>query len=360
MLVGRHVAGDRQHPGAQVVARRGASDRPGGRGGTSPGTRPRRAGGRAASRRTPKHDAAMLLVEPLERWHRHGPHHPYKRAGASRCETAAMRVAVVGHVEWVEFLRVPHVPTAGEIVHATDAWDEPAGGGAVAAVQLASWPGRRTSSRRSATTSWAAARTRSSRRWACELHVAWRDAPQRRAVTFVDEPRRADDHRDRRPARAPRRRSAALGRAGRGGRRLLHRRRRRRAAGGSRGAGPDGDAADDGHAARSARRARRPRRQRPRRGGDATSRASSTRRRASTSRRAGAEGGTMAPGGPLRRAPRSRDRSSTPTAPATRSPPGSPTGSAAGMCPRRRGRARRPLRSRRAHRAGRVRGPAAV
>ena len=47
------------------------------------------------------------------------------------------RVAVVGHVEWVQFARVEHVPRAGEVVHARDAFEEPAGGGAVAAVQLA-------------------------------------------------------------------------------------------------------------------------------------------------------------------------------------------------------------------------------
>jgi ribokinase len=46
------------------------------------------------------------------------------------------RVAVVGHVEWVEFARVDHVPVPGEIVHAVETWQEPAGGGAVAAVQL--------------------------------------------------------------------------------------------------------------------------------------------------------------------------------------------------------------------------------
>jgi ribokinase len=46
------------------------------------------------------------------------------------------RVAVVGHVEWVEFARVPHMPTPGEIVHATEWWQEAGGGGAVAAVQL--------------------------------------------------------------------------------------------------------------------------------------------------------------------------------------------------------------------------------
>lgn len=48
-----------------------------------------------------------------------------------------MNVAVVGHVEWVEFARVDHAPAPGEIVHALETWEEPAGGGAVAAVQLA-------------------------------------------------------------------------------------------------------------------------------------------------------------------------------------------------------------------------------
>ena len=44
---------------------------------------------------------------------------------------------MVGHVEWVQFARVPHVPRAGEVVHAREPFEEPAGGGAVAAVQLA-------------------------------------------------------------------------------------------------------------------------------------------------------------------------------------------------------------------------------
>jgi len=44
---------------------------------------------------------------------------------------------VIGHVEWIEFVRVDHVPKPGEIVHASETWEEPAGGGAVAAVQLA-------------------------------------------------------------------------------------------------------------------------------------------------------------------------------------------------------------------------------
>ena len=53
-----------------------------------------------------------------------------------------MRCAVVGHVEWVEFARVPRMPSAGEIVHAERVWEEPAGGGAVVARQLARLAGR--------------------------------------------------------------------------------------------------------------------------------------------------------------------------------------------------------------------------
>ena len=47
-----------------------------------------------------------------------------------------MKVAVCGHVEWIEFVPVERVPRQGEIVHATESWGEAAGGGAVAAVQL--------------------------------------------------------------------------------------------------------------------------------------------------------------------------------------------------------------------------------
>ncbi|HXB63669.1 MAG TPA: PfkB family carbohydrate kinase [Solirubrobacteraceae bacterium] len=56
----------------------------------------------------------------------------------------APRVAVVGHVEWVRFARVSRIPCAGEIVHAREPFEEPAGGGAVAAVQLARLAGEAT------------------------------------------------------------------------------------------------------------------------------------------------------------------------------------------------------------------------
>lgn len=54
------------------------------------------------------------------------------------------KVAVVGHVEWVQFAHVPHVPRAGEVIHAHGVFEEPAGGGGVAAVQLARLAGEAT------------------------------------------------------------------------------------------------------------------------------------------------------------------------------------------------------------------------
>jgi ribokinase len=96
------------------------------------------------------------------------------------------RFAVVGHVEWVDFLKVTHVPLPGEIVEAGGWWSEAAGGGAVAAVQLAKLSGGVTfftalgnddNARR------AAAELRAHR---VEVHAAARECPQRRAVTFLD------------------------------------------------------------------------------------------------------------------------------------------------------------------------------
>ena len=48
-----------------------------------------------------------------------------------------MRIAVIGHIEWVTHGRAPFIPAPGQIVHLTDPLEEPAGGGAVSAVGLA-------------------------------------------------------------------------------------------------------------------------------------------------------------------------------------------------------------------------------
>ena len=97
-----------------------------------------------------------------------------------------MKLAVIGHVEWVEFARVEHVPAPGEIVHALETWEEAAGGGAVAAAQLANLGG-------SARLFTALGSDDLGRRARTQLaaqnvvvHAANVPSPQRRAFTFVD------------------------------------------------------------------------------------------------------------------------------------------------------------------------------
>jgi ribokinase len=97
-----------------------------------------------------------------------------------------MRTAVVGHVEWVQFLRVEHMPSPGDILHVADYWEEPAGGGPGAAVQLAKLAG-------SCDFFTALGDDELGPRALDELgargltvHAVFRDEPQRRAVTFID------------------------------------------------------------------------------------------------------------------------------------------------------------------------------
>jgi ribokinase len=56
---------------------------------------------------------------------------------ADRPAPVSVRVAIVGHVEWVEFLVVPGLPHGGEVSHAESAFTRAAGGGGVAAGVLA-------------------------------------------------------------------------------------------------------------------------------------------------------------------------------------------------------------------------------
>jgi ribokinase len=97
-----------------------------------------------------------------------------------------MRLAVVGHVEWVDFVRVDSLPRAGDIAHATGSWEEPAGGGGVAAVQLAKLGGACTLYTALGSDD-RALRARSELvRFGVRVEAATRPVPQRRAITFVD------------------------------------------------------------------------------------------------------------------------------------------------------------------------------
>jgi ribokinase len=98
-----------------------------------------------------------------------------------------VRFAVVGHVEWIEFARVSHMPVAGEIIEASSSFHEAAGSAAVVAVQLAKLAGgadfftalgddergRRAEARL--------------RELGVTVHAAWRDAPTRWGFVHLDD-----------------------------------------------------------------------------------------------------------------------------------------------------------------------------
>ena len=98
-----------------------------------------------------------------------------------------MRAAVVGHVEWIEFVEVEAVPLPGEIVAASSSWEEVGGGGSVAALQLMKLAdtvlfftalgvdelGRRAKA--------------DLEEQGVEVRASFVDAPQRRGVVFVDD-----------------------------------------------------------------------------------------------------------------------------------------------------------------------------
>ena len=97
-----------------------------------------------------------------------------------------MRVAVVGHVEWVEFARVQHVPAPGEIVQAQETWQEVGGGGAVAAVQLARLAGSCLFLTALGDDPLGHRAYRALDELGVRVVASWRSEPQRRAFVHVD------------------------------------------------------------------------------------------------------------------------------------------------------------------------------
>ena len=101
---------------------------------------------------------------------------------------SGLKLAVIGHQEWVNFLKVDTLPKPGMISRAERTLEEPAGAGAVVAAQLARLTktivpfytalGRDEIGQRSV------ARLRE---LGVECHVAWRDSPSRRGLSLVDQ-----------------------------------------------------------------------------------------------------------------------------------------------------------------------------
>src|SRR5688572_8831832 len=96
-------------------------------------------------------------------------------------------MAVVGHVEWIEFVRVESVPRPGEIVTATETWEEPAGGGGVAAVELARLAGSSTLFCLLGPDELGEQARRRLEAASIRIQAGQSERPQRRGFCFVDE-----------------------------------------------------------------------------------------------------------------------------------------------------------------------------
>ncbi len=97
-----------------------------------------------------------------------------------------MRVAVIGHVEWGDFAPVERVPAQGEIVHARGPWQVVAGGGAVAAVQLAKLAGEALFLTALGDDALGHRAKQDLERMGVRVEAAWRPEPQRRAFVHLD------------------------------------------------------------------------------------------------------------------------------------------------------------------------------
>jgi ribokinase len=97
-----------------------------------------------------------------------------------------VRTAVVGHVEWVRFAAVERLPKRGEIIGATDTWEEPAGGGAVAAVRLHQLAGQCDFFVAVGIDRAGRAALEALTLLGLKVHAATRDERQRRAFVFLD------------------------------------------------------------------------------------------------------------------------------------------------------------------------------
>jgi ribokinase len=102
-------------------------------------------------------------------------------------ELTMTQVAVVGHVEWVDFIAVERFPIQGEVVHAEVGFTRAAGGGGVVAAVLTELGaevdffcalGRDPHGR--------AAATELAQR-GMRVHAAWRTEPTRRALTLLED-----------------------------------------------------------------------------------------------------------------------------------------------------------------------------
>jgi ribokinase len=95
-------------------------------------------------------------------------------------------VAVVGHIEWVEFIPVKRLPRPGEVIHADHVFAKAAGGGGVVAGVLAELGAKVDFFTALGDDANGRAAVDQLRERGVVMHVAWREEATRRAFTLLE------------------------------------------------------------------------------------------------------------------------------------------------------------------------------
>jgi ribokinase len=97
-----------------------------------------------------------------------------------------VRVAVVGHIEWVEFIPVGRLPEPGQVVHGAGLFARAAGGGGVVAGVFAELGGEVEFYTALGDDAYGRSAAEQLRERGVRMHIAWREQSTRRAFTLLD------------------------------------------------------------------------------------------------------------------------------------------------------------------------------
>ena len=107
--------------------------------------------------------------------------------GEDKFKKGNLNFAVVGHVEWINFLRVDQLPTPGVISHSEQSLEFPAGGGSIVAKTLSELTENQIHFFTALGNDDYGERCfKILSTMGIKLHVAWRDKPTRRGFSMID------------------------------------------------------------------------------------------------------------------------------------------------------------------------------
>ena len=110
----------------------------------------------------------------------------FKKSG--KFERGNLRFAVIGHVEWMNFLEVDSLPKAGLISHSKRSLEMPAGGGGVIAKTLREITTGDVHFFTSLGHDFYGIQTKEIfKKMGIHLHIAWRNSPTRKGISLVDQ-----------------------------------------------------------------------------------------------------------------------------------------------------------------------------